>query len=109
MLYLKVLYSFQYEDVALIEVKRLDLPADAPVGDVYHWFFIGRDQIVVKLHFKSMKSIGGDEFREFTEGSLKFDQRAAELNLKGKIINLMSVNDLPQDKLDMAERFLGMA
>lgn len=72
------LYAFTNQGTALVEIKRTDLPAGAPVGSVYHWLLIQGTK-VTKLTFKSMEK-GEVERREFAEGKLEFTPVQATFN-----------------------------
>jgi hypothetical protein len=80
------LYAFSNGSNSLVEIKRLDKPADAPPGEVYAWLVI-EDTKIFKLTFESMTS-GEPEYRKFLEGELFFDSTKANLTFSDKKFEL---------------------
>ena len=74
----KILYLFESSDLIVAEVKRLDLPEDADLSDVYHWLYLDRiSKSMIKLWFRSMDSSSDIEERFFEQGYLKFNNKEA--------------------------------
>lgn len=96
------LYSFTSPEFSLIEVKRLDRGSDAPPSEVYFWLVI-KDNQIQKLNFKSMKK-SPQEFREFNEGELHFDDVSARFLFQGKEF-ILSKDDSPERFNELIERF----
>lgn len=67
----KLLHLFVSSQGWLTEVKRLDLPAEAPKDRVYHWLWIDTAH-VIPLRFVSMATEPRQQ-REFEQASLWFD------------------------------------
>lgn len=61
----EVLYALKGEAFWLVEIKRLDLPSDAPKSARFAWLKIDGDRIS-RLTFQSMD----DQGRTFAEGRL---------------------------------------
>lgn len=77
------LYYFQNEYMALVEIKRHDLPEDAAPDLVYSWLVINPQTAEYKkLGFKSMgtEMVNGNliNIRAFNEGELRFDDLFAK-------------------------------
>jgi hypothetical protein len=64
----------------LAEIRRLDLPSDAPKGRRYHWLWI-EDGTVSSLLFLSIDDTTGT--RSFEDAQLRFDAGGAELRWHG--------------------------
>lgn len=77
-----VLFSFESSDISLLEIKRLDLPAGASLGDIYKWLVIFKKQgTLLELEFTGMAKKDGDEGRSFSQGKLWFNLSEARLKL----------------------------
>ncbi len=66
------------ENVSIIEVKRTDLPEDAPKNQKYHWFFIFNEELQIeKLEFESsfVDNVNGNDInvRKFKAAEFRFD------------------------------------
>jgi hypothetical protein len=58
----------------IIEIKRNDLPKDAPKDEMFKWLLIDKDTLeTTHLNFNDMDSFGDIEERYFEEGFLKFN------------------------------------
>ncbi|MBB3186188.1 (E)-4-hydroxy-3-methylbut-2-enyl-diphosphate synthase [Microbacter margulisiae] len=69
-----VLYVLNNDDVTVFEVKRLDLPESIDSLKKYQWFFVDKHaHTLVSLTFRSMVNGDQNHERDFTEGSLQFD------------------------------------
>lgn len=87
----------QYEIVHLLraaqgflaEIRRLDLPVDAPKGRRYQWLWI-EDSTVSSLLFRSMDESTGT--RSFEDAHLRFDNRAGELRWHGGRVVTLTVD-----------------
>lgn len=96
------LFCFADESVCLAEVKRSDLPSDAPPGKVYHWLYWDRRRgAMTRLLFKSMGEEGGQQLRQFVQGSLRFDADRAVLKLEEPVVDselaAVAVDAVPAD------------
>lgn len=88
------LYHFHHSDLDIVEIKR-NLPADAPVGDVYKWLVIPHDSSkILPLRFQGMSQSGTKEFRNFAEGNFQFEEKSGTLNLMGREFNFERLNPL---------------
>jgi hypothetical protein len=68
------LYFLENFYLYIIEVKRTDLPHNAPASEKFKWLRIEKEQMEVsQLTFASMDSSGDIEERYFEEGYLKFN------------------------------------
>lgn len=64
-----LLYAFKHAAFFVVELQRLDLPADAPKGDIYHWLHVDLSTAVVTpLGFREMSA----NARVFDDTSLTF-------------------------------------
>ncbi|WP_443943916.1 hypothetical protein ACJVDH_13405 [Pedobacter sp. AW1-32] len=74
----EILYLFESPNLAITEIKRLDLAADADISDVYHWLYLDKKTgELLKLWFRSMDSSMEIEERYFEQGYLKFNHNKA--------------------------------
>lgn len=88
----EVLYLFSATQGHLMEIKRLDQPADAQKDVVYQWLWL-QGRTVSKLHFVAMDLIpdeqGLRQLRSFAEGSLWFNNQVGEMRFtSGRTIAL---------------------
>ena len=68
------LYFLENFYLYIIEIKRTDLPKDAPVEAVYKWLMIDKENLTITpLSFNAMDAAGEIEERFFAEGYLKFN------------------------------------
>ncbi len=68
------LYYLENFYLSIVEVKRLDVAADAPAQERLRWLRIELDSLAVSpLQFSSMDSAGEIQERFFEEGFLKFN------------------------------------
>lgn len=73
----RVLFLLQSPSLTLLEIKRLDLPADASVGDVYRWLrYDAATDTLTGLDFVHMHSAPPLEERQFRQGTLRFSAAA---------------------------------
>ena len=64
-----LLYAFKHAAFFVVELQRLDLPDDAPKGDVYQWLHVDMSTAVVTpLGFRKMSA----NARVFDDTSLMF-------------------------------------
>lgn len=81
----EILYLFQSPQGCLVEIKRLDQPADAPKNHDWLWL---TDRSATSLHFQHMEA-GPPQVRVFKEGQLHFDDARAELTWRnGEVVEL---------------------
>ncbi|MET0572835.1 MAG: hypothetical protein ABWZ79_15530 [Pedobacter agri] len=74
----KILYLFESSTLFIVEVKRLDLPENADLSDLYQWLYLDRQSgAFIKLWFNSMDSSPAVEERYFEQGYLKFNEGQA--------------------------------
>ncbi|MBV6791649.1 hypothetical protein [Xanthomonas euvesicatoria] len=89
----EVLYLFQSPQGYLVEIQRLDLPADAPKSRIYNWLWL-TDRSVTNLRFLDMQT-GATQVRDFKEGRLRFDDTHAELAWRnGEVVALMPATEI---------------
>ncbi|MCB2378976.1 hypothetical protein LGH70_15350 [Hymenobacter sp. BT635] len=70
----RTLYFLDNATTSIVEVKRLDLPAEQEPGKLYFWLLFDKAaQALTQLEFRSMNSLPQAEEREFAQGSLRFD------------------------------------
>ena len=75
----KILYGFQSHGITILEVKRMNEPETADPDLVYFWLKIsGPEQSIERLIFVDSDSNETEEFREFEQGELCFDENIAE-------------------------------
>ncbi|KJK24343.1 hypothetical protein UB46_11205 [Burkholderiaceae bacterium 16] len=77
----EILFAFTGHAGTVLEIKRLGLPADAPRSRKYQWLWVdagNNPAQVLPLRFVSMNQ-GMRQERVFAEGTLRFDEREAEL------------------------------
>ena len=87
---LERLYHFSDGTHQLIEVKRLDGEAGAPLSDTLKWLLLTKTSVIQEFTFKGM-SQGEVEKREFEEGHLEFDDTQAKLILPSRTYTLKKV------------------
>ncbi|MDO8653098.1 MAG: hypothetical protein Q7R66_13015 [Undibacterium sp.] len=73
----EVLFLFSAPRGYLVEIKRLDQPADAPKSRVFQWLWIDA-ATVTTLQFVDM-TISTRQYRTFKEAQLWFDDAQGEL------------------------------
>ncbi len=73
----EVLFLFSTPRGYLVEIKRLDQPADAPKSRVFQWLWINA-ATVTTLQFVDM-TISTRQYRTFKEAQLWFDDAQGEL------------------------------
>ncbi|WP_316829661.1 hypothetical protein [Pedobacter aquatilis] len=74
----KILYLFENTELLITEIKRLDLPEDAKVDEIFHWLLLEKQSSsFVKLWFRSMDSSAEIEEWYFEQGYLKFSETEA--------------------------------
>ena len=84
----EVLYLFKSPQGHLVEIKRLDRPADAPKSRIYDWLWL-TDRSATSLRFRGMQD-GTAQVRIFREGRLSFDDTQAELAWRsGEVVSLI--------------------
>ena len=90
---IQYLYYFSSDELYLLETKRLGLPTQASMSDIYKWLiFFKKDDKFVTLNFINMIKEESCEYRSFAEAELKFDLRTAQLSYQGNVYTL-SRND----------------
>ncbi len=70
----EILYLFESPSLFITEIKRLDLPENSELSDVFQWLYLDRKSgALVKLWFRSKDSSPAVEERFFEQGYLKFN------------------------------------
>ncbi len=109
MIKFEILFYFSSPDYSLLETKRLDLPEDAPPGEVYNWIVYehGTNEFI-NLSFTSMKKEPPLEYRSFKEAELSFDLSEAQLQLHGTpmVLSRQSAAEAPVKLKNMIGEFL---
>ncbi|KQM77044.1 hypothetical protein ASE74_17415 [Pedobacter sp. Leaf216] len=107
----KILYFFQNTDTVILEIKRLDLPANADAEATFHWLYF--DKItgsLIKLWFRSMDSSNEIEERYFEQGYLKFNKTEATYiekhNSSQQKLNNMGNRAIGEDISALLENYL---
>jgi hypothetical protein len=103
------LFYFSSEDLCVLETKRLDLPSQTSMSDIYKWLiYFKSSRKFVPLSFRSMIKEDTCEFRSFAEAELKFDLTAAELVYQNKVFHLVKENPdlMPQDVKEDVLKYL---
>jgi hypothetical protein len=73
----RTLFFLDNATTSIVEIKRLDLPADQAPDVLYHWLLFDKAaRTITGLGFRSMNSLPQAEEREFDQGSLRFDQHS---------------------------------
>lgn len=104
MIDLNYLFFFSSETMDVFEIKRLDLGPNSSLSQIYKWLVYSKESKTIwELDFKSMEEVNSYQFRNFIEGSLKFNEHEAELQLLGKEFKLMNVS-----KVEVAASFNAM-
>jgi hypothetical protein len=106
------LFYFQNELLSVVEVKRLDLAEDAPLGDVFHWLKIKKTGELSKLSFVSMAV---EEIKEnmidvriFKVGELRFSKGFAKFDdgVNAHILEQVTDNKLSSTLTEKVETYL---
>jgi hypothetical protein len=85
MLHFNCLYYFTSAETTILEIKRLDLPSGAALGDIYKWLVVDqRTNKVCELQFKSMSQTEQQEERIFKEGEFHFNHQEGRLKFLGR-------------------------
>ena len=80
----RVLYLLQSAHLLVFELKRLDLPATAPVHQLFHWFsYDPATNLLTHLDFVAMHSAPPLETRKFRQGSLRFSDQEGSFHPVG--------------------------
>lgn len=88
----EVLFLFSSAQGYLVEIKRLDLPADAPKSSIYQWLWL-QGRSVATLRFVNMTTEPHQQ-RTFEEGQLWFDSQQGEMQFaNGRTCQLSPVKD----------------
>lgn len=98
----EILYLFQSPQGHLVEIKRLDQPADAPKKRVYDWLWL-TDRSATSLRFQRMGA-GPKQVRIFEEGRLYFDDTHAELTWRNGEVVVLAVQS--QEGLGSKQRLI---
>lgn len=105
----EVLFYLTSPHFDLIEIKRLDVPKESKISDVYKWLVVDKKrESIWALDFKSMSKVDTHEKREFLEGSLNFDFDSGTLKILGEEITLdrKYPQDVPASILILIRDFL---
>ncbi|SHF87421.1 hypothetical protein [Dysgonomonas macrotermitis] len=88
----KVLYHFENEKVAIVEIKRNGL-INADKAQEYLWLFYDKpNDMLSKLEFVSMDSNDSGESRKFENATIEFNLQSATFKEKGKVLKLDVIN-----------------
>lgn len=107
----QILFAFTAAAGAVLEIKHLGLPADAPRSRKYQWLWIAAGdgpQQALPLQFVSM-SQGDCQERVFAEGTLRFGERDAAMTLPtGQTLHLRAcaADAVPPDVAALVARFV---
>ncbi|MCP3020200.1 hypothetical protein [Cupriavidus basilensis] len=107
----QILFAFTAATGAVLEIKRLGLPADAPRSRKYQWLWIAAGngpRQALPLQFVSM-SQGDCQERVFAEGTLRFGERDAAMTLPtGQTLHLRAcaADAVPPDVAALVARFV---
>jgi (E)-4-hydroxy-3-methylbut-2-enyl-diphosphate synthase len=73
------LFYFHHPNVALFEIKRLDVPETTSAAERYQWFWASEvTHEVTPLTFRSMINENEHHERVFEEGKLRFNEKEAQ-------------------------------
>lgn len=98
----------EIEDIHIVEVKRLDLPQDAPREKRYHWLWIEKG-VVSPLTYVYSYVRNHVQGRKFVEGTLEFSIIAAGFvcsNHKGRKMYRLGTTNVGKEITDPIETFL---
>ncbi|AJG23192.1 hypothetical protein [Cupriavidus basilensis] len=107
----QILFAFTAAAGAVLEIKRIGLPADAPRSRKYQWLWIAAGngpQKVLPLQFVSM-SQEDCQVRVFAEGTLRFGERDAAMTLStGQMLHLRAcaADAVPPDVAALVARYV---
>ena len=100
------LYLLANPHLGLIEVKRLDVPEDAPTADRFFWLRLDRQSSEIsRLDFRSMDSAAEVQERYFEQGFLKFNATTGTYIEKYNSAQ-HSLDNLGCDNLDQPMRIM---
>lgn len=105
----KRLYYFISTDFSVLEIKRSNLPENAPLSDIYKWLILNlKSGKIFELDFKSMDKNDHEEFRTFVEGEFRFNTGEGHLSLLGKSFRLerKGQDEVPSESLDLVKKYL---
>lgn len=105
---LKCLYYFTSDEISVIEIKRTELPEDAPLSEIYKWLIVSKNKKIFELDFVSMGKSGDEESRVFVESDFKFNQFQGNFKILGKSFLLIcnNPNELPSEELSLIQSYL---
>lgn len=79
----RTLFLLEADSAFLFEVKRLDVESSNP-GDMYFWLYFDKaSQQLQPLTFVAMRAEGGEQQREFAQGSLAFGPKRGTYSAHG--------------------------
>lgn len=110
---IELLYYFSNEELDIVEVKILDLAADRPPAEVYHWLCYERStQQFEKLEFKAMNRDKDWNYREFLQAKLSFNTQEAHLQwhssseTENLALNVSDLHSVPAQLVSEVKQFL---
>lgn len=106
---IQYLFYFSSDELCLFETKRLGLPSQASMSDIYKWLiYFKSSRKFIALSFINMIQEENCEYRSFAEAELKFDKLKAELSYQGKLYTLLRYdqNVIPSDLKTQTSTFL---
>jgi len=110
----KCLYHLESDLLSILEIKKMELPIEAPKSDVYKWLSYNKSNAeVVQLNFTSSDSSQDVQERYFEQGYLKFSQQSGTFIEKFNSAQYPLVNvsqeELPDFLLAAIEDFLSLS
>ncbi|WP_417452628.1 hypothetical protein [Kiloniella sp.] len=102
----KTLFHFSNDDIRVIEIKRLDLPATTEKSKLFHWLLVNKDHSIQKLTFVAMSEDSKFQTREFKEGKLRFDDMQVFYDADtSHALKSCLANDLPDTLVSLLENY----
>jgi hypothetical protein len=110
----KCLYHLESDLISILEIRKMNLPIEAPKSDVYKWLSYNKANAeVIQLNFTSSDSSQDVQERYFEQGYLKFSQHSGTFiekfnSAQYPLINV-SEEELPHSLLTVIEDFLSLS
>lgn len=95
--------------MSVLETKRIDLPTNAALSDIYKWLVLSNDSGAISaLTFKAMGKNQLDELRTFEEAEFRFNTEEGQLSYQGRSTRLarLSTDQVPEHILKLVTKFL---
>lgn len=98
----KCLYSFENDQIYVLEIRRTDLALDSDKSELYRWLLFNKDSLeVTPLIFLSMDSNALSQERFFKQGYLSFDSEKAvfihESSSEQHVLDVIPFNEVPDE------------